>query len=276
MFKHTGKKPAVLGLDFIDNSPSRVENGTSANVVDPAINWWKKESGIVAFTWHWNAPKDLIDTPGKEWWRGFYTDATTFNLEYALAHPDSEDYQLLIRDIDVIAMELKKLQEEKVPILWRPLHEAEGGWFWWGAKGPEPTIALWKLMYERMTNHHQLNNLIWVWNSVAEDWYPGDEFVDIVSYDSYPGNHNYTAVSGFYEKLVKLVDGKKLVAMAENGPIPDPTLLQTYQANWSWFSTWDGSVLREQTSLEHLKYVYEHDYVITLDELPDLKNYKGK
>ncbi|MBS4198044.1 hypothetical protein KHA93_00020 [Bacillus sp. FJAT-49732] len=273
IYQQTGKKPAVLGLDFIDNSPSRVERGTSADEVKVAIDWWNNEGGIAAFTWHWNAPKDLIDQPGKEWWRGFYTDSTTFDLQYALNHPDSEDYQLLFRDIDAISAELKKLQDANVPVLWRPLHEAEGGWFWWGAKGPEPAKELWKIMYDRMTNYHKLNNLIWVWNSVSPEWYPGDEYVDIVSYDSYPGNYNYAPISNYFERLVELVDNKKLIAMAENGPIPDPDLLPLYHANWSWFSTWNGSVLRDQNTIDHLKKVYSHDYVLTLDELPNLKTY---
>lgn len=269
---NTGKLPAVLGLDFLDNSPSRVENGTTADEVQVAIDWWNN-GGIVAFTWHWNAPKDLINTEDNPWWRGFYTDGTTFDLDYALDHPASEDYQLLLRDMDVIAEELKKLQEANVPVLWRPLHEAEGGWFWWGAKGPESTIELWKLMYDRMTNHHELNNLIWVWNSVSEDWYPGDEFVDIVSYYSYPGAFDYGPVSNQYESLIKLSSNKKVIALGENGPIPNPDLLPEYQANWSWFMTWDGEVLREQNSIEYLKKVYNHDNVITLDELPDLRTY---
>lgn len=268
--EHTGRTPAILGLDFIDNTPSRVERGTSADETKVAIDWWHERGGIVAFTWHWNAPKDLIDQPGKEWWRGFYTEATTFDVAYALDHPDSEDYKLLIRDIDAIAEHLLQLQEASVPVLWRPLHEAEGGWFWWGAKGPEPAIALWRLMYERMTHHHQLNNLIWVWNSVAEEWYPGDDVVDIVSYDSYPGAYNYTAVSGQFEKLVALGNNKKLIALAENGPIPDPDLIKQYQAHWSWFSTWNGEILREHNEIDHLKKVYNHPHVLTLEDLPDL------
>lgn len=273
IYETTGKYPAVLGLDFIDNSPSRVEYGASADETPVAIDWWNK-GGIVAFTWHWNAPKDLLDEPGNEWWRGFYTEATTFDVEYALNHPESEDYKLLIRDIDVIAGELKKLQEADVPVLWRPLHEAEGGWFWWGAKGPEPTKELWRLMYDRMTNYHNLNNLIWVWNSIEENWYPGDEYVDIVSFDSYPGEYNYSPMSSQYEALKELSNNKKIIAMAENGPIPDPDLLELYHANYSWFSTWNGDVLKNQNSVEHLKKVYNHDYVITLDEMPNLKTYR--
>ncbi|MGM7719705.1 glycosyl hydrolase [Metabacillus sp. Hm71] len=275
IYQTTGKYPAILGLDFIDNSPSRVERGASADETPVAIDWWKK-GGIVTFTWHWNAPKDLIDEPGNEWWSGFYTRATTFDVEYALNNPDSDDYQLLLRDIDVISAELKKLQDAGVPVLWRPLHEAEGGWFWWGAKGPEPAKELWRLMYDRMTNVHGLNNLIWVWNSIDEEWYPGDDYVDIVSFDSYPGAHNYGPMSSQYEALVKLSSNKKIVAMAENGPIPDPDLLPLYHANYSWFNTWNGSVLKEHNSPEHLKKVYNHEYVLTRDELPDLPTYLEK
>ena len=72
-------------------------------------------------------------------------------------------------------------------LLWRPLHEASGKWFWWGAKGAAPCKALWNLMYDRMVNHHGLTNLIWVWNSDGADyeWYPGDDKVDILARDFY-------------------------------------------------------------------------------------------
>ena len=263
----TGKLPAIIGLDLMDYSPSRVEYGASTDDVERGIEW-HEQGGIVAFSWHWNAPKDLLNTDEHPWWSGFYTDATTFDVEYAMSHPESEDYKLLLRDIDAIAEELKKLQEAGVPVLWRPLHEAEGGWFWWGAKGPEPVIELWKLMYDRLTNDHQLNNLIWVWNSIDEDWYPGNDYVDIVSFDSYPGEQNYVPQSAQYEALVELSDNKKLIAMAENGPIPDPDLLSTYHSNYLYFTTWNG-LLDEQNSDDHIMYVYNHDSVITRDDLPD-------
>ncbi len=44
----------------------------------------------------------------------------------------------MVRDIDAIASLLKRLQDHGVTVLWRPLHEAAGGWFWWGAGGPGP------------------------------------------------------------------------------------------------------------------------------------------
>ncbi|HYP15761.1 MAG TPA: glycosyl hydrolase [Opitutus sp.] len=268
----TGELPGLLGLDMMDYSPSRVERGTTSTATETGIDWWANQRGIVTYCWHWNAPKGLLDTPEQRWWSGFYTSATTFDVAYAMNNPSSEDYALLLRDIDAIAVQLKRLQDAKVPVLWRPLHEAEGGWFWWGAKGPEACKALWRVMYDRLTNLHGLNNLIWVWNSINPAWYPGDEYVDIVSMDSYPGNFNYTAQSGSFDRLVALTGHEKLIAMTENGPIPDPDLIQVYDAPWSWFCTWNGFP-QSANSVAHLQKVYHHPFVLTLDELPLLAAY---
>lgn len=68
--------------------------------------------------------------------------------------------------MDHMAELLKPFCEKSIPILWRPFHESEGDWFWWGAKGPEVAKQLYRMMYERYTVYHGLNNLIWVWNSL--------------------------------------------------------------------------------------------------------------
>lgn len=275
IYDQTGKYPALLGLDMMDYSPSRVERGASSQTIEQALNWGQ-QGGIVQIHWHWNAPKNLLDVPGNEWWSGFYTRATTFDLAYALAHPQSDDYQLLLRDIDVISNQLKRLQNADIPVIWRPLHEAEGGWFWWGAKGPEAYKELYHLMYDRMTNLHGLNNLIWVFNSESEDWYPGDEVVDIVSTDYYAPNGDYNPLVNKYEQLVSLVDDTKLVALAENGPMPDPDLIPLFGANWLYFMTWTGDAIRDglQNDPQHLQKVYHSNYVITKDKLPaDLYSY---
>jgi len=269
----TGREPALLGLDLMEQSPSRVERGASSDVIAHAVAWHQR-GGIIAFTWHWNAPADLIDSEAQRWWSGFYTNATTFDLAQALSDPDSEAYHLLLRDIDAIAAELAVLKEQKIPVLWRPLHEAEGGWFWWGARGPEPCKQLWILMFERMTTHHGLDHLIWVWNSVDPAWYPGDAYADVVSFDSYPGARNYAPASRQFQDLVNLTGHGKLVAMPENGPIPDPDLMGTHHARWSWFCTWNG-LIQQQNSLEHLRKVYHHPDVITLDQMPDLAAYQA-
>lgn len=265
----TGKKPAIVGFDFMDYSPSRTERGAMTSATDEALAW-HRQGGIVTFTWHWNAPTGLIDEPGKEWWRGFYTEATTFDVQYALSHPESEAYRLLIRDIDAIAVQLQRLEDAKVPVLFRPLHEAEGGWFWWGAKGPEPAKELYRVLYDRITRHHGIDNLIWVWNSIDPSWYPGDDIVDIVSTDFYAGAVDHNPLIQPYERLIELARDNKVIALAENGPIPDPDLLTIYGAHWSWFLTWTGDFLTDgkYNSFEHLRKIYNHPYVITLDELP--------
>ncbi|MGP4112749.1 glycosyl hydrolase [Streptomyces sp. 4N509B] len=274
--ENVGRAPAVAGLDMMDYSPSRVERGTVGTDVDNALAWHER-GGITTFAWHWNAPTGLIDEPGREWWRGFYTDATTFDVAAALADRESEEYRLLLRDIDAIAEELLRLRDAGVPVLWRPLHEAEGGWFWWGAKGPGPAKELWRIMYDRMVNHHELHNLLWVWNSVSPEWYPGDDVVDIVSADTYPAVGDHGPVSGTYEKLVELVGDQRLVALTETGSIPDPDLLEAYEADWSWFVTWSGSFIDDgvHNPPAHLEHVFNHPYVITLDELDAWRSGSG-
>lgn len=140
-----GKSPAILGVDMMDYSPSRVAYGTTSNEVENAIAH-HNNGGIVTFVWHWNAPSGLYNSASQRaysnipphnciltlfliaWYSGFYSTASSFNLGTALSNTNGNDYKLIIRDIDAIATQLKRLQSAGVPILWRPLHEAEGGW----------------------------------------------------------------------------------------------------------------------------------------------------
>lgn len=279
----TGKYPAVGGFDFMNYSPSRVERGAECRDTDLAIDWWNR-GGIVTFCWHWNAPKDLIDLPpDRTWGSGFYTKATTFDVQRAMSDQDSEEYRLLIRDIDAISDQLKRLQDEGVPVLWRPLHEASGGWFWWGAKGPEPCIALWKLMYERMTHVHGLNNLIWVWNGQHKDWYPGDAYVDIIGEDIYPPAQDYGSQAERFRMAESYTAARKIIALTENGVVPDPDRMLADDCPWAWNCTWYGSFVftgegdervysEEYTDAEQLVKTYAHPFTVTLDELPNLKD----
>lgn len=278
-FKHikdlSGKTPVIRGFDLIDYTPSRVERGTTSTEVEKAIEW-NKQRGITTFCWHWNAPKDLIDQPGKEWWRGFYTEATTFDVTKAMNDQGSEEYTLIIRDIDEIAVQLKRLQQANIPVLWRPLHEAEGKWFWWGAKGAESCKWLWRLVYDRLLNEHHLDNLIWVWTSTgnqeAIEWYPGDKYVDIVGADIYLPAGNYSSSFIMFDNMARIYDGKKIVSMSENGTIPDPQALFDQRSAWSFFATWSGDFITDGTtnSSSHITEVYNHEYVVTLDEIDNI------
>ncbi len=274
----TGKEPAIASYDLIEYSPSRIQFGSNpAGQSESRIAWAKKGAGngMISLMWHWNAPTDLINqAPDKLWWRGFYTDATTFDIAAVLADKSGERYQLLLRDIDAIAVELKKFRDADIPVLWRPLHEAPGGWFWWGAKGSGPFKELWKLMYDRLTNYHDLHNLIWVYtgtDTLSMDWYPGDQYVDVVGLDIYA---DPTAnMSGNWGNTQALFNGKKLVTLSETGNLPKPENIRGFATWWSWFSVWTGTDYIRKQPIDLLQAVYNDADVITRDELPDWRNY---
>lgn len=268
----TGKTPAIYADDFIDYSPSRVAHGTKPNATEKLLTRAKAGQTVTA-SWHWNAPSGLLDTmltdaQGKttdaRWYKGFYTNATTFDLKKALADPKSADYALLLRDMDVIAGQLQTLSDAHVPLLWRPLHEAEGGWFWWGAKGPEPFKQLWRLMHDRFTNVHHLHNLIWVDSSGGNpDWYPGDAYVDVVGVDAYPTDVA-DPLSTTWETLVKNYGSRKLLALTEFGGVPDVDKMQHYGVRWSYFVSWTGDLGPKKNTPEALMRIYQSKAVVTL------------
>ena len=277
----SGKVPAILGLDFIEYSPSRVAHGSRSKAVEYAISF-DEMGGIVTFCWHWNAPvKYLYNTSDNPWWSGFYTTATNIDLAKIMSGEDEEGYKMLLSDIEVIAKELEQLQKADVPILWRPLHEASGGWFWWGAAGAKAYIQLWKLLYDQLTNVYDIHNLIWVWNGQNGAWYPGDDYVDIIGQDIYPGEKVYSSQSGKFLDTLQYTSKNKIIAMTENGCLFDPDLVFRDETKWAWFTTWQdefvvkkgSDVLSEQyTEADMVKKVYNHENVITLDELPNWKN----
>jgi mannan endo-1,4-beta-mannosidase len=155
-----------------------------------------------------------------------------------------------------------------VPVLWRPLHEAEGGWFWWGAKGPEPFKKLWRLMHDRMTNKHQLHNLIWVYSSGTDPkWYPGDDVVDIVGIDQYPSDVS-DPLGTVWETLIKQYDGRKMLALTEFGGVPDVERMRRFGVRWSYFTSWQGDLGPKRHPLPQLRRLYSYPGVVTLKELP--------
>lgn len=227
-----------------------------------AIDWYNatNKKGLVSFQWHWHSPSG-----GNVGTNTFYTNQTIFDVTKAIQNGTTEN-TLILRDIDSIATQLKRLQTAKVPVLWRPLHEAGGAWFWWGAKGSQATKALYDILYNRLVNTHGLHNLIWVWSTPEADWYPGNTKVDIIGYDSYPGEFQYGSQKSVFDQLYEIVEGKKLIAMTENGPIPDMDECVTADAMWSYFSSWSDMVA-SQNSSAHVESVFAHAKAITLDEV---------
>jgi len=268
----TGKLPAILGLEAAGMMFGRRERVVAdrSPVVNHAIDWYSNRNGIVSFCWHWAAPI------GK---RVFYSKETDFDAARATT-PGTPEYEAVLRDLDTVAGQLKLLQAARVPVLWRPLHEANGRWFWWGAAGPDACKKLWRLMYERFTVHHQLDNLLWVFSPGAgidlAEWYPGDAYVDVIGQDHYPMDGNHGAAKVIFDELMALTGGAKLVGMSENGAIPDPAEVSRDKAGWLFFITWGGSELTKHNTPEQLKEYYHHPYVASLGDLPDLKHYPFK
>ena len=269
--RETGEYPAVIGLDLIDYTPSRVQRGTKSNATQLAMEAWDN-GAIVTLCWHWNAPtKYLIDSGDQPWWSGFYTRAVKgLDLSDIMEGKDQEGYGLLLADIDAIAQQLAILRDAGVPVLWRPLHEASGGWFWWGASGADAYIQLWNLLYARLTVEHGLNNLIWLWNGQSADWYPGDATVDMTGEDIYPGERVYAPQTA---KFLESQYGKMLV-LSESGFLPDPDLCARDGAMWGFIAPWTGEFMTEKyLEKEMLLHFYNHGRVVTLDRLPDIKTY---
>ena len=274
----TGRQPAIRGIDLLAYNSN---SGWEDHAPERAIQWTNDKKGIATLTWHWNVP---VEKGSKE--TAFYVKSanpkyTTFSISKALEE-DTWENQVLMADIEVIAKQLKKLKDADVPVLWRPLHEAEGGWFWWGAEGPEPCVKLYRLLYDKLTNDYGLDNLIWVWTgytfATSPAWYPGDDVVDIVGYDKYnaaDGQPNLSAITSTFYSLVQSTDGHKMVAMSENDSIPSLDNLVNEKAAWLYFCPWyQGYLTSEQNNpADSLNEIYNSDYCITLDELPDLKKY---
>lgn len=211
----TGDYPALLGLDMMDYTPSRTAFGTSSSAVEKAIEFANK-GGIVTFCWHWNAPTEYLNSTANSpdgWWGGFYTQSSKFDIAKVMNGQDAKGKKLLDRDIKEIAKQLKRLEKAGVPVIWRPLHEGSGGWFWWGAKGSDAYKKLWKYLYKELTNTYGCNNLIWVYNGQSADWYPGDEYVDIVGEDIYPGNHVYDPQVSRFRQAINYGSKTKITAL---------------------------------------------------------------
>lgn len=271
----TGEMPAVRGFDFMNYRGS--ESAWDDNCAERVIDWYKEKGGIPTVCWHWFSPGDI----GKTAAGSFYTENTTFSISKALT-PGTAENTALLKDIEFMAGKLKQVQDAGVPVLFRPLHEAEGGWFWWGAEGPKYCVELYRLLYDKFTNEYGINNLIWEWTSSTFDssaaWYPGDDVVDILGYDKYnakDGLPNGSAISSTFYSLVKLTDGNKMVTMSENDTIPQVSNLTNEMAGWLYFCPWYGWWLtgEQNNPAAWLTEMYQSEYCITLDELPDLKTY---
>ena len=306
-YNRSGHYPAIGGFDMLFAAGGRHEEGwfkgyTENNLVMTEELWNK--GGIPTFTWHWKVGEVTI----------FYTQANGYKnagctegvtktadnntcFNYTLAFTDStckeintssEVYQNIVNDVDIVSSYFLQLQEKDIAVVWRPLHEASGGWFWWGVASAECYVQLYRLVFDRMVNTNGVKNLLWVWNINTDPtygydysalngaWYPGDEYVDIVAVDIYDPLLNHNSGANYYNKIISEVGTNKLIALSENGAIPDIDSIAEDKAYWSywmtWSQTWSGNFL-DKTPTDMWKKNLDDERIIALDDMPGWADY---
>ena len=283
IYQATGKYPAMNCYDFI-HMPYSGQNWINYDDITPVTNW-VDAGGLVSLMWHFNVPKtqgstDVTCTPSE----------TTFKASNALVSGTWEN-AWYVDQVNKVANVILKLQDAGIAAVWRPYHEAAGNatlksgaawgrsWFWWGYDGAEVYKQLWVDMFDRF-REKGIHNLIWVWTTqnyngnsdqynVDTDWYPGDNYVDIVGRDLY----GYTAAQNeqeFREISARYPD--KLVTLAECGvgvnegnvPFSEVADLWEAGARWSWFMPWYGGSMPSNSWWSN---AFSKSYVITRDKV---------
>lgn len=259
----TGYYPGLWGSDFAFYTSGDIQ-ALRAAMVDAAIDHWNG-GVVVALTFHQSWPED---GPTAGW------DSVTMNRTEAemeeLVTPGTELYDAWAAQVDEVAEHLKVLRDAGVPVLWRPYHEMNANFFWWGGR-PELFKQLWHNLYDRFTNDHGLNNLIWVWNPNARNawsfdeapYYPGGDFVDALAADIY--NNDYQ--QRHYDELLRLGEGRP-IGIGENGELPNIEALRASQPRYAWFMTWP-EFLTNNNSLATIQSVFSHPYTLNNGETGD-------
>lgn len=281
VYNASGYYPALVGFDFLNATGKDVDAGNSwytqytKKVITLAKDIWKK-GGIPDFSWHWHDPSRKTGE--------FYSEKATFKFTDAMNadgtwNTSSTLYKNIIKDIDTVADYFLDLQNDGVACIFRPLHEAPGGWFWWGTQGAEAYAKLYRLVYDEMVKVKGVRNVIWDWNADYKldlSWCPGEEYYDIISTDIYNAKFDYSSNFNAFEKLKTLTNGKKIVTLAENGPIPDIEKMADEEAMWSWwmpwYQSWSGGFV-DQTSKDEWKKCMSDERIITLDRMPGWDKY---
>jgi mannan endo-1,4-beta-mannosidase len=267
--KAIGRYPAVFGQDF---GFARAGDWDGINfrqrTIDEAIRL-TQEGFIVTLMWHAVRPIEEEPVTFRDAICGKLSDAQWKDL----ITPGSAIHERWKSQVDVIAWHLKQLREAAIPVLWRPYHEMNGGWFWWGKRpGENGTKKLYRMLFERLVNFHRLNNLIWVYNcneltpgiDSYETHYPGDDVVDILATDVYHGGF----AKKDYDAMLSLARGKP-IALGEVGVPPSPQVLEQ-QPGWAWFMVW-GEPSEWLKDPKAARATYGHPGTLTLEQLPWVK-----
>jgi mannan endo-1,4-beta-mannosidase len=265
MIAITGRTPVVWGLELGFSAPGTLDavDRREANLAE-AVSWHRR-GAVIAVTWHAVCPLDdePVDFVG-----GIQRDDFSAAQYDEVLTAGTRLHRRWAAQVDVAAGLLRRLQDAGVPVLWRPYHEMNGSWFWWGGR-PERLTRLWRLLFDRLTGHHGLRNLIWVWNpnsaygsaAPAPAFYPGGDVVDALATDTYGGHYEQE----HHDVLLRLGEGRP-IGIGECGALPGDDVLAA-QPRWCWFMAWPTQVTDENTE-QRIRAVYAGPRVVTL-ESPD-------
>jgi len=285
----SGKTPALLAIDISGwNSPTWGKSYTKVveSYTQQARDWWQG-GGIVTMQFHWKHPGNPNGTSwvGKH---GKNPPSGPFDIAKALESGTAEN-KAILRDLSRTADYLQQLADARVPILWRPLHEIDGGWFWWtDREAPTNTAALWRFMFNYYVKERKLHNLIWVYSAalkppkgrdveqidVRKGYYPGPEYVDIAGIDIYANSYygwrpyQEDAYQKAYGIMQQVAPGKML-ALCESGAIPNPDIMSESGPKWLYCLPW--FIGGKQNPEDWVKKTYTHPLLITRDELPSFR-----
>ncbi len=249
--KYIGKTPVIFGKDMGFAKAGDTDSYLARpDIVKEAIRQHQMGS-LVALCWHAvpptaDEPVTFRPLPNSDpnLLKSVQGKLTDEQFRDVLT-PGTALYNHWCSQVDEVAVFLKQLQDAHVPVLWRPYHEMNGDWFWWGGRtGEFSTAALYRQIFDRLVNHHHLNNLIWVWSMDRPGkpgmehakYFPGTEYVDVLALDVYGSDF----AQSYYDSLVALSQGKPMV-LAEVGNPPKPEILGK-QPRWAYYMTWSGMV----------------------------------
>lgn len=266
-----GRTPLINGFDYI-HLLNEKEGWIDYTNITPVKEWHAK-GGIVAMTWHWMVPQIKQPESADKYKETYDNLKTGDNEESKLSYSISSEFKasrifkdgevdetawegyVYERGMETVTERLKLLKDAGIPVLWRPYHEASGGWFWWG-EDAATFKKLWIDMFNRF-KEAGLDNLIWVWTSDVNDfgkWYPGDEYVDVIGVDLYGGtplatedNPNPTEVIDIpaLDFCLLTTKANKMLTLSECGyssssksRIAKMSAQTKCGISWSWFMPW--------------------------------------
>lgn len=266
----TGKFPAIFGQDFGFAGGDDKDSTLSRPAMIREVIRQYRAGAIPALCWHAVPPTE--DEPV------IFQDSILSRLSdwefQQLLTPGTELHARWERQVDRIAGYLRELQDAGVPVLFRPYHEMNGNWFWWGGRpGNRGTEALYRMLFDRYVHVHHLNNLLWVWNVAAASsksgtpslYWPGARYVDVVTMDIY---RPFTDAD--YQSIVQLAGTDKPMALAEVGTLPTLETLAR-QPRWTYFMVW-SEFAEDHNTLEGLRTVFTSPHVASRGDLTFLES----